>query len=64
MATEKMSVIQAKQKMVEALRVAKEAWQEAEMPKLNDKPDVDYRTPEVGKLALAKLAIKLFDVID
>lgn len=51
-----MSEKKGKQLMVEALKEAKEAWEEAKLPII-----YDFSTNDAGKIALAMIAIKLFD---
>ena len=48
-----------KEKMVKALQVAKECWVEAKMPRI-----YDSSADETGKIALAVIAMKLYDELE
>jgi hypothetical protein len=63
MAHANLSTEEAETKMTDALRIAMSAWKKADMPELNPKRDVGYK-PEVGKIALAQIACKLFDALE
>lgn len=55
-----MSEAEIKEKMTKALIIAKEAWIDANMPKIIER-DINYYPEEIGKIALAMLATKIFD---
>ncbi|MBI2633585.1 MAG: hypothetical protein HYW78_04365 [Parcubacteria group bacterium] len=44
-------------KMTEALSIAKNAWEKSNMPRIYP----DYDNKDTGKIALAILAVKIFD---
>ena len=46
------------EKMKTALQKAKKLWESAEMPRLNDNSN------ETGKIALAIVAVKIFDNLE
>lgn len=49
---------QVKEKMVRALRIAKDSWKEANMPEI-----INYRPEDTGRISLAIIAVKIYDQI-